>query len=201
MLAAKQMSGRDNRKGTVMDAAAELFAKHGYHGTSMREVAKASGVTPGAIYAHFTAKHDLLVAIYQAGVRRIEESIEAASRKGGSPWQRLEAICAAHLDGLVGPNPYAKVVVRVLPSDAPDVEQDLVRLRDGYEARFRDAVQALGLDGHLDPTLFRLFLIGALNWTQVWYRPEHAEPAAIARELVALLRSGGQKAQGETADD
>ena len=158
-------------------------------------IAKAVGVTPGAIYAHFSAKHDLLAAVYRTGVARVAAAIEAAPSRAEDPWRRLEAVCAAHLAALTGPDPYAKVVIRVLPADAPEVERALIHLRDGYEARFRAVTRTLELDRELDPGLFRLFLLGALNWTQTWYRPGAAEIPVIARQLVATLRDGGERRQ------
>lgn len=40
-------------------AATELFAQRGYHGASMEEIARRSGVTPPVVYDHFTSKLDL----------------------------------------------------------------------------------------------------------------------------------------------
>ncbi len=191
---APQSSPRDSRKESVMDAAAALFARHGYHGTSIRDIAKTVGVTPGAIYAHFPSKQALLVAVYRRGVTSIAAAIERAPARSGGPWRRLEAVCAAHLTALIGPDPYAKVVIRVLPADAPDVERELIHLRDDYEARFRAVTRELDLDEGLDAGLFRLFLLGALNWTQSWYRPGQAEVQEIARQLVKVMRSGGNRA-------
>ena len=191
----RQAPPRDSRKDAVMDAAAALFARHGYHGTSIRDIAKAVGVTPGAIYAHFPSKQALLVAVYRKGVAGIAAAIAPAGP--GDPWLRLEEVCAAHLAALIGPDPYAKVVIRVLPADAPDVERELIHLRDDYEARFRAVTRALDLDETLDAGLFRLFLLGALNWVQNWYRPAqapgHAEVREIARQLVTMMRAGGER--------
>ena len=64
----------------------------------------------------------------------------------------------------------------------------LVALRDGYERRFVDLVVALPLTAGTDRTLWRLQLLGALNWTPTWYRAGGKSPAAIARALVAALR-------------
>jgi hypothetical protein len=62
-------------------------------------------------------------------------------------------------------------------------------LRDGYEKRFVELVAALPLAAATDRSLWRLQLLGALNWTPTWYRPGGREaPAGIARALVAALR-------------
>ncbi len=47
----------------LLDAAFELFLAQGYHGTSMRQVARQAGITPGSIYNHFDSKEALFVAL------------------------------------------------------------------------------------------------------------------------------------------
>ena len=69
----------------------------------------------------------------------------------------------------------------------PRLRRRLVTLRDGYERRFVDLVAALPLPAEVDRTLWRLQLLGALNWTPTWYRPGRKSPAAIGRALVEAL--------------
>ncbi len=174
-----------------LDVAAELFARHGYHATSIRDIARELGVTPGAVYAHFPSKSRILLAVYEEGVRRVSAAVDAAA--GATPWAELEEACHRHLEALLADSGYARVVIRVLPSDVADVAAELTALRDGYEARFRRLIAALELAPGTDRTLLRLTLLGALNGTQVWYRPGTAEPAAIARALVRSLRHGTER--------
>ena len=78
-----------------------------------------------------------------------------------------------------------------MPADRARRPADrLVALRERYEAKVRDIVAQLALPAEVDRDLLRLFLIGALNWTQVWYRPDGKPPRAIARQLVGCLRAG-----------
>jgi AcrR family transcriptional regulator len=46
-----------------MDAGAEVLARNGYEGTTIKEVAREAGLTSGAVYAHFEGKSDLLRAV------------------------------------------------------------------------------------------------------------------------------------------
>jgi AcrR family transcriptional regulator len=190
-------SARDSRKSRVMEVAATLFARDGYHGTSVRDIARVVGVTPGAIYAHFESKSALLLAVYEAGVEAVAAAVEAALERDAPPWERLEAACAAHLAALTGGDPYARLVIRVLPGDEPAVAEALVRLRDGYEAHFRTLVGALDLAPGIDAGLLRLFLLGALNWAQTWYAAEGrngALPAReVARQLLCVARRGAAR--------
>ena len=47
----------------IVDASAALFARHGYTGASLREIAREVGVTPSALDRHFAGKEDLLLAV------------------------------------------------------------------------------------------------------------------------------------------
>ena len=131
-------------RGRILSAAAAWFADHGYAATSIRDIAREVGVTVGAIYVHFASKDRLLAAVYEEGVRRIGEGVDGAiqslpragttCRSIDEPWQRLEAAAAAHLKALLDNASFARVVVRVVPTDVPEAARDLERLRDGYEA-------------------------------------------------------------------
>jgi AcrR family transcriptional regulator len=178
----------DNRLPQVLDAAARLFRERGYAVTSMRDIAAASGMLAGSLYYHFASKEDLLVAVYAEGVKRIGAAVDAALAGGGAPWDRLERACAAHLDALLDDSDYGQVVIRVRPDDVPDVAHRLVALRDGYERLFARAIEALPLARRGDRRALRLMLLGALNWSQTWYRPGRASPAALARQFVRLVR-------------
>lgn len=178
----------DNRLPLILDEAARLFAAQGFHGTSVRDIVRAIDMLPGSLYYHFATKEALLAAVYAEGVRRISEAVKDAIADRRDPWERLEAACIAHLEGLLDSGDYAQVVIRVRPGDAPSVAAELTRLRDGYERLFVELVQALPLARGIDRRSLRLMLLGALNWTQTWYRAGRDNPRGIAKRFVALLR-------------
>jgi hypothetical protein len=122
-------------------------------------------------------------------VRRICSRVESAIAERSDPWDRLEAACVAHLEALLEEGDYAQVVIRVRPYDVPVVAPQLVDLRDTYERLFIDLVAGLPERPGLDRKGLRLLLLGALNWSQTWYRPGGDDPHAIARRFVGLLRA------------
>ncbi|MFZ5556400.1 MAG: TetR/AcrR family transcriptional regulator [Pseudomonadota bacterium] len=187
----------DNRLPQVLEAAAGLFRTKGYSSTSMRDIAAAVGMLPGSLYYHFPSKEELLVAVYAAGVQRIAAAVRTAVAEVDGPWERLQAACLAHLEALLGGSDFARVVIRVFPGDVPGVEPRLAVLREDYERLFRELVEALPLAADVDPRTTRLFLLGALNWSQFWYRPGVATPAEIAAGFVRLLRAGAQNERSE----
>lgn len=69
---------RDKRKGAapekrerILKAAIEVFAKNGFYATRVSEIAKAAGVADGTIYLYFKNKDDVLITIFEEGIRRL----------------------------------------------------------------------------------------------------------------------------------
>jgi TetR/AcrR family transcriptional regulator, cholesterol catabolism regulator len=185
----------DSRLPQVLDEAARLFRSRGFEGTSVREIARAVGMLPGSLYCHFETKEALLVAVYVKGVQQITDAVQSAIGRRSDPWDRLEAACIAHLEAILQEDDYAQVVVRVRPADVPAADRSLVALRNQYEALFARLIGDLPLARGTDRSALRLMLIGALNWSQVWYRPGgRLNPRAIARKFIGLLRQGQEVA-------
>src|SRR5262245_42357580 len=194
---AAPLRSEEQTRWRILMAAAARFAEHGYAATSIRDIARDTGVTVGAIYVHFPSKDRLLVAVSQEGIGRIAQAVEAASAPAREPWERLAAAVRAHLEVLLSNAAFARVIVRVTPADVPEAARDLRQLRDGYEDRFRRLIDALELAPGTNRTLLRLMLLGALNHTQTWHKrgAGRADAAALARQFVATLRHGAAKSE------
>ena len=193
-MAATEAKRQANRWPALLDVAAARFAEQGYHATTIRELAAATAMTPGAIYFHVPNKQALLLAVYEEGVQRIVEHVEKAIAGHVTAWDRLNAAVEAHLEAILDASAYARVVIRILPDDVPEIAADLTRLRDRYEECFRVMFAQVRLMDGLAPGLARLFVLGALNWTPVWHRPGGGTPIAeIARQLLAPLRAAGER--------
>ncbi|WP_254716361.1 TetR/AcrR family transcriptional regulator [Actinomadura sp. WMMB 499] len=91
-------AGDDPAAEAIIMAAVDVMARHGYHGTSVRDLAEAAGVSPGLIYHYFGSKHDLLLTILDRGMDRLVESTEEALfHAGDDPADRLCAIVGQHV--------------------------------------------------------------------------------------------------------
>ena len=173
---------------TLMAVSARLFAKGGFDATSMRDIASEAGMLAGSMYHHFRSKNDLIASVYEAGVAEIAAAVDAAVAQPVLPWERLEAACVAHLEALLADRAHARVMTVDLGRLDGRLRRRLVALRDGYERRFVELVAALPLPTATDRRLWRLQLLGSLNWTPTWFRPGRRTPADIARATVAALR-------------
>lgn len=68
-----------------------VFAEHGFHQTSMNDVAEAAGVTKPVLYQHFASKRDLYRELLEDVGGRLRESIRTAAAAAGTPRQQVEA--------------------------------------------------------------------------------------------------------------
>lgn len=180
---------RNNRLDQLLDAAASHFAAKGYRETTIRGISGSIEMLPGSVYYHFPSKHELLLAVYEEGVRRMMQRLEAAPGiQSGDPWKRVEATLVAHLDAILDQSDYARVLIAVRPDQVPEVADELRALRDQYESQFVKTIETLSLPKGTDKRLLRLMLIGAANWAQIWYDPAGKTPAQIGKTFVDLLR-------------
>jgi AcrR family transcriptional regulator len=67
---------REMTRRHLLDAAAIVFARDGFHGASLDDVAATAGFTKGAVYSNFKSKDDLFVAVFEDRLTREAEEME-----------------------------------------------------------------------------------------------------------------------------
>jgi len=100
---APRPSLRDEQKALtrrrLIDAAEAVFARSGYHGASVEEIAREAGATTGALYSNFAGKEDLFLALFEerigADVDEYSEivatgaTLEEQARGAGDRWMEI----------------------------------------------------------------------------------------------------------------
>jgi len=181
-----------NRRGDIVRAAGRLFAEKGYAATTIRDIAGAVAMQSGSPFYHFKTKHDMLRAVVLEGMGAIDAAVAQAAQTGKSPRATFEAMLRAHLDQLLGEEgrDFAATLLHESRHLDPAAQAEVVALKDRYEAMWQKALKDLKRAGLIadDSHVARLFLLGALNWTVQWYRPDGGKSVAqIARKLSSLL--------------
>ncbi|MEU5979920.1 TetR family transcriptional regulator [Streptomyces sp. NPDC047315] len=91
-----------DRRAIIARVAAELFAERGYAATGVGDIAERVGVTPGAIYRHFSGKEDLLRSVLQDALARFDQAARPAlpgpGGVGGGPEERLREVVRSTVD-------------------------------------------------------------------------------------------------------
>jgi AcrR family transcriptional regulator len=104
-------------RAALIATARGLFADRGYAAVGTEEIVRATGVTRGALYHHFTGKRELFQAVYEEVERRLVEQIAASAiASAEDPLQALNAGAEAFLDACEDP-----AVQRIALVDAPSV--------------------------------------------------------------------------------
>ena len=97
------MSKGDETRQMILQRAAELFNRKGYHGASMADIMQATGLEKGGIYNHFGSKDDLALEAFDYAVDLVRQEFQAALRDKRDAIDRLYAIVGvfrAQADGL-----------------------------------------------------------------------------------------------------
>jgi len=170
----------------VLETATSLFAADGFAGVSLDDVARASGVTRGAVYHHYGSKARLFVAVAAGLQSRVAAAVVGAAEEAGvRPEDQLRAGSHAFLDAITeGP------AVPILLIDAPSVVgwQEWRRLdAENSEPHLRDALRDVGVaDDTLDATTAQLS--GAMNEAALWIAQHDDTATARAQSHAALDR-------------
>jgi AcrR family transcriptional regulator len=80
---------RERRRQEILDAAAKLFARHGYSDTDTQDLADKLGVAKGTLYRYFPTKRDLFLAAVDRVMRRLKEQIDASIVGIAEPLDRI----------------------------------------------------------------------------------------------------------------
>jgi AcrR family transcriptional regulator len=85
-------------RGRILHAALGLFAELGYHGTSIRDIARDVGINSATLYAHYPSKEDILAELIELGHSCLLARLgEALSNVGTSPADQLVALVRAQV--------------------------------------------------------------------------------------------------------
>ena len=77
------------RREAILAAAEEVFARSGYHGASLDDIAQAAGISKALIYEHFASKRELHASLVGAQVEEIFRRLQANAAAGLPPEERL----------------------------------------------------------------------------------------------------------------
>lgn len=151
------IKGREKRK-TILDAARTAFLADGFHATSMQDLFRASGTSPGAFYRYFPSKTSLVRALASQAIARLSEMVSAAI--AAEPTRVADALAPAlfAIDDMETTNGGARLAVQIWAEAqrSADLARDVreaVRPMLGAVDRLAEALLTRGviLDWEGDP--------------------------------------------------
>lgn len=189
-------AGYEDQREMILERAAALFARGGYPGTSMNQVAEACGLSKATLYHYFRDKYALLVSIADGHVSRLQGIVDEALAQEEAPQGQMRVL----IRRLVEEYASAQNEHRVLTEDVKflqpeDRERILGKERD-MVAAFARVVAALRPDlkeAAMSKPLTML-LFGMVNWMFTWMKPQGALAYEDMAPVVADLFLGGLQA-------
>jgi AcrR family transcriptional regulator len=155
----------------ILDAARELFARHGYEAVTMRRIAEAIEYSPTALYVHFKDKDALIRELCLSDF----DSLAVAFRKIAKepdPLERLRKIGMAYVDfATAHPNHYQLMFMTPRPEGSQPTEEDKADRMgnpeaDAYAFLLATVQQAID-EGRLRPELKDAHLVAQAAWAGV----------------------------------
>lgn len=114
------------RRAVILAAAAELFARRGFHGVSIEDLGRAVGTSGPALYRHFPGKQALLSAMLLDISERLLAEGRSRATSASTPASALDALIAWHVDFALDNPALITVHTREL-DNVPDADRHRVR--------------------------------------------------------------------------
>jgi AcrR family transcriptional regulator len=181
--------------------AARAFAEHGFHNTSLDDIAKALDVTKPTIYYYVTNKEELLFQCFVTGLEPIRAALRAVKTAKEPGRERLNAVLRQYAQAVASDFGWCMVIAEhqdLSPSMSEHIRALKVEIDQGIRRLLREGVK----DGSVEPCDVKMTafaLAGALNWIAHWYRANHGMTAAQVADAFVKIFEEGLRPRGAPA--
>ncbi|MBX3562269.1 MAG: TetR family transcriptional regulator [Sphingomonas sp.] len=188
-MARPQSPDYDKRREAILEEAAHLYARRGFPGASIADLAKAAGTSKSLIYHYFPSKDDILHETMAAHLDALVSAADDATRAGTAE-DKLRALTRAFMRLYVGAQDSHKVLLNELDNLPPARRAEVV----AKQRRIIAAVEALmcelrGTDADALPVAMLFF--GMINWTHTWFRPGGTLTADMLADMAVAMALNG----------
>ncbi|CAN5234589.1 TetR/AcrR family transcriptional regulator [soil metagenome] len=181
----------DEKLQSILRTSSRIFAEQGYHQASIRDIARATGVSLSGLYYYFDSKEELLFLIQDHAFGTLIGNLERQLEGVTDPRRRIRVLIENHLRYFVG----NMAEMKVLSHEGDSLQGDF-RARINARKRHLNklAMEILaelrpGADFERRVAAFSLF--GMMNWLYTWYRPGRDVPVERLAEEMSRLFLGG----------
>lgn len=178
----------------ILEAAAQVFRQKGFHGASMNDIAEAVNLQKASLYHHVSSKQEILFELLDRALELLLERISPIAAQSIPADERLRQMIREYLQILAENTDLSAVLLFEHRSLEGKQHARHVPNRDKFEALWRnvlaDGVRAKKFACDDIPLAARA-LLGIMNWTITWYRPNgELSIDKIADQYANLLLNG-----------
>lgn len=189
-----------HRRQEVSEAAVRVFNRLGYKGASLSAVAAELGVDRATIYYYFSSKEQLFDEILRTVLEQNLALTKRIADSNMSPRRKLRELLTAFMVSYKDNYPLLYIYIREDLSQVSDKRSIWSAEMRRMNKEIEEAVIRMIEQGFADGSLRRIGsakvvaagLLGMLNWTHRWFRPDRAEASAedIGNTFAELALSG-----------
>ncbi len=189
-------------KDQILDAAAQIFSLKGYHAASMQDIANAVHLQKASLYHHISSKQEILLALLDKALDVLIERLSEVVSLPLPPDEKLRRAIQVYMCTLGENRELASVLLLEYRSLKPEFLERHIPRRDRFERIWRTLIDDGLRSGqfsllHTDSALAARALLGVMNWSIFWYRPDGPlSMETIAAGFAELFLSGLLEREG-----
>jgi len=181
-------------KQEILNAAAQIFGQKGYHATSMQDIAGAVNLKKASLYHHIASKQEILQEVLEGALDLVIARVNQALEQDIPAPAKLRQAIRNYLRTLADHQELAAVLLLEYRSLLPELNHNHIPRRDRFEGLWRGLIQDSVDSGAFqanNPAMAARALLGMMNWSITWYRPDGPlSPEEIADQFTDLLLNG-----------
>jgi AcrR family transcriptional regulator len=185
---------RDQKLDTLLASAARVFAQHGYHQTSMRDLARASGISLAGVYYYVRSKEELLFLIQSRHFEAVIAGMRQALAGISDPVERLARFIDNHLDYFATHMAEMKVLSHEAGALSGEYHQQVDDMKREYTRALMDIlaeIERMHGPAHANRRVAAYSLFGMMNWIYNWYDPLGDVGIEMLSQSICRLFLGG----------
>lgn len=163
----------EERRQGILDGAATMFAKRGFDGTSISDIAAHCGVSKALLYHYHNSKEALLYDILYSHCELLVQTATEAVKNSDCPEEQLRSVVHALMHLYMSSRDKHVVLLNNLHCLPEDQQKQIKSLERRVVQIIKDIAAKLRPDLNSQMrTSLTMYLMGAINWTYTWFKPQ-----------------------------
>jgi AcrR family transcriptional regulator len=178
----------------ILESAAQVFRQKGFHGASMADIAEAVQLQKASLYHHFSSKQDILLELLDRALEMVTVRMAQVMTQAIPADEKLRLAMRSYLKTLSEQGDLVSVMLLEHRSLEHGHRSRHIPNRDRFEGMWRDLLQE-GVESGIfvceNVPLAVRALMGIVNWTITWYRPDgELSIEQVADEFASMFMHG-----------
>jgi len=198
-----QFSRYDQKLEHILRTSARIFAEKSYHSTSMRDIARATGVSLAGLYHYCKSKEELLFLIQDHCFAVVRERLEERIKDVDDPIEKLHIFIDNHLSFFAANMAEMKVLSHEAESLEGELHRHVSTKKEHYAKLARKILREIKGQSQVGPaidlTVATYALFGMMNWIYNWYDPRgKLSVKQLVDNITRLFLNGFLSSSAET---